>query len=233
MQALKKFVDIVDTMSEWLGWISQMLVPITIVVGFSNVILRYVGQFLGLKLTNNTIIELQWYLYTLIFLLGFSYILKNGINVRVDFWFAHQPEKRKAWIDFIGHLVALIPFCILAFYVTWNPVLGSWGHRSNASLFEGWDRWGSAWEQAIEYRRSCQENPNCSITFQSWIRQWPWEISPDPNGLPRAPIKSMILVGFGTLLLQALAEMIKLYSIISGQKELFHLAESDAHLRIE
>lgn len=233
METLKKFVDAIDKMSEGLGWLSQMIVPITILVGFGNVVLRYVGQFTGIKLTNNAIIELQWYLYTLIFFLGFSYILKNGINVRVDFWFANQTPKRKAWIDFIGHILALLPFCILAIYVTYNPVLTSWGHRSNEGVFSGWDKWDGTAERISNYRATCDADPDCSITFATLIRQMPWEISPDPDGLPRAPIKSMILVAFGSLFLQAIAEMIKLYAVLRGQEHLLKTAASDAPIRIE
>ena len=196
MQILKKFVITVEMMSEGLGWLSQMIVPITILVGFSNVVLRYTGQIIGLKLTSNVIIELQWYLYTLIFFLGFAYILKNNINVRVDFWYANQTPKTKAWIDLIGHLLALLPFCLLALYVTYQPVLTSWGLRPDGS-------WGT------------------------------WEVSPDPNGLPRAPIKSMVLVAFGMLLLQTIAEIIKLIAIVRGHEDLFQLKELEAPLRIE
>ena len=196
METIKKVVSIIDKMTDGLGWLSQMIVPITILVGFSNVVLRYTGQIVGLKLTSNVIIELQWYLYTLIFFFGFAYILRHNINVRVDFWYANQTPKTKAWIDLIGHLVALLPFCLLALYVTYQPVLTSWGIRPDGS-------WGT------------------------------WEVSPDPNGLPRAPIKSMVLVAFGMLLLQSIAEILKLIAILRGREDLFQLEELDAPLRIE
>ena len=90
----------------------------TVAVGFVNVILRYVGQATSTRLTTNTIIELQWYMYSVIFLAGFAYILKHQINVRVDFWFANKPLKRRALIDFVGHWIALIPFCLIGVWVS-------------------------------------------------------------------------------------------------------------------
>lgn len=87
-------------------------------VGFVNVILRYTGQAIGERLTTNAIIELQWYMYSVIFLLGFAYVLKHQINVRVDFWFANQPVRRRAWIDWIGHWISLVPFCMIGIYVS-------------------------------------------------------------------------------------------------------------------
>lgn len=196
MELLAKYTKTIDRISEFFGTISMYVVIVTFLVGFLNVVLRYTGQLIGQKLTNNVFIELQWYLYSLIFFLGFSYILKNGINVRVDFWFAEQNKKLQAKIDLVGHLIALIPFCILALWATWEPVLRSWGLRPNGS-------WGT------------------------------WELSPDPNGLPRAPIKSMIIVAFVLLLLQAIAEVIKLVAVLRDQEHLVQTIDRDAPIRIE
>lgn len=196
MKLLAQYTKVIDRISEIFGSISMYIVILTFFVGFLNVVLRYTGQIIGQRLTSNVFIELQWYLYSLIFFFGFSYILKNGINVRVDFWFANQSKKLKAKIDLIGHLVALIPFCLLALWATWSPVLKSWGLRPNGT-------WGT------------------------------WEISPDPNGLPRAPIKSMIVVAFAMLLLQAIAEIFKLIAILRDQENLVQTVEHDAPIRIE
>lgn len=199
MGLLRTYVRIIDRVSEALGTISMYLVIVTVTIGFANVVLRYLGRFVGQRLTSNLFIELQWYLYSLIFLFGFSYILKNNINVRVDFWFGQQSAKRKAWIDFIGHWIALIPFCIIGIWVTIDPVLLSWGLRPNGS-------WGT------------------------------WELSPDPSGLPRAPIKSMIIFAFVMLLLQGIAELIKLYAILRDKEVDLKpkvVVDSEAPIRVE
>lgn len=94
-----------------------MVLP-TVAVGFANVVLRYTGQNIGRRLTSNAIIELQLYLYASIFLVGFAYVLKHQINVRVDFWYANQPVSRRAWIDFWGNWIALVPFCIVGIWVS-------------------------------------------------------------------------------------------------------------------
>lgn len=175
----------VDRLSEWVGKVSQYLVVLVVAVGFVNAVLRYAGRFAGRQLTSNRWFELQWYLFAAIFLLAFSYILKNGINVRVDFWYANRSTRTKAWIDFIGHLLALIPFTVLAVLVLWRPILTSWGARPDGSF----------------------------TTWQVWLI---WERSPDPQGLPRAPVKSLLLIGFALLLAQALAELVKLVAELTG-----------------
>ena len=174
MRVLLAYQRGADRFAEWTGYVSQYIVLITVAVGFANVVLRYVGEVTGNRLTNNGMIEAQWYLYSLIFLFGFAYILKHQINVRVDFWFANQPPKRKAIIDLVGHLISLVPFCLIALWISWDQVWFSW----------------SIWEQ-----------------------------SPDPSGLPRAPIKAMIMIAFGLLLIQAIAEVIKQVAVLLGYAE--------------
>lgn len=199
MRILRAYVKFMDTLTEWLGVAAQLLVILVVFLGFANVVLRYTGQFIGLRLTSNVVIELQWYIYSLIFFFGFSYILKHNINVRVDFWYANQTAKLKAWINVVGHFVALLPFALLGVWVTVSPVLKSWGLRPDGS-------WGT------------------------------WEMSPDPSGLPRAPIKTMIIVAFALLLLQGIAEVIKYVAVLREDADLYpvELAEaSEAPIRIE
>ena len=198
MRTLAPFVRMMDNISERLGWLSTMIVIATVAVGFYNVAARYLGRFIGVQLSSNVFIEMQWYMYSLVFFFGFAYLLKNGGNVRVDFIYADWPKKRKARLDFWGHLLFLVPFCLLGIYVTYNPILTSWGLQANGT-------WGA------------------------------WEMSPDAGGLPRAPIKTMMIVAFTVLLFQTFAELIKLLAILRDEEDQlgFEQVESDAPLRIE
>ena len=187
-QIARLVVSTADGITEAAGWVARMLVLILIPVGFLNVFLRYVGRYTEAQLVNNTWIEAQWYLYGLIFLLMFPYLLRHDGNVRVDFWYADRPERTKAKIDLIGHLVGLAPFAALAIWVSWKPVRDSW-------IF--------------------------------------WEQSPDPGGLPRAPLKAMILVAFVLLGLQALASLIRAVAFLTGREKKLFLSEREAPMRIE
>lgn len=218
MRILAKLSKSIDAISEYLGKLSQYVVLITVFLGFLNVVLRYVGQLTGNKLTNNSIIEMQWYLYTLIFLLGFGYILKNQINVRVDFWFAEQDKKLRAWIDIIGNVLALFPFCVLALWVTWKPVMSSWG-LSGSGKWCFADDGGAFWTYFID--------------VFNFAGRYCGEISADPNGLNRAPIKTMVLVAFTVLLLQAFSEMFKLFAVLRDQEAMFDVIDIDAPTRVE
>jgi TRAP-type mannitol/chloroaromatic compound transport system permease small subunit len=181
-QYLRRMLDFsqrLDLLAEFNGWLSGWLVVLTIGVGFYNVVARYAGRLIGVQLSSNTLIELQWYLFSIMFLLGFPYILKHGANVRVDFLYANWSEQRKALVDFVGTVMFLIPFCVLGFFASFNYVLQSWGRMPDGT-------WGAA------------------------------ELSLDAGGLPRAPIKTMLLIGFFLLLLQAISQAIKYLAVVKG-----------------
>lgn len=182
MRSLLKLARLIDRFTDWLMRSTTWIVVVTIGVGFYNVVMRYVGRLLNMTLSFNGLIELQWYLFSITFLLGFAYILKHGENVRVDFLYSTWSDRKKALLDFFGTILFLIPFCVLGILVTIDPVLTAWGLLPDGTVI-------------------------------------PWEMSPDANGLPRAPIKTMVIIGFGLLLLQSIAQLIKYAAIFNGYSD--------------
>lgn len=185
MRLLLRFSHGIDRVSEGLGKLAIYLTLALIAIGFYNVVARYVGRFIGQNLSSNVFIETQWYIFSVIFFLMFAYNLKHDVNVRVDFLYAKWSPRRKAWVDLLGTLLFLIPFCIMGIWVTINPVLFSWRL---------------------------------------------WEMSPDPGGLPRAPIKTFIIVAFVMLLLQAIAQAIKYAAVLTGHHEVQQELEMDSNV---
>jgi TRAP-type mannitol/chloroaromatic compound transport system permease small subunit len=121
-----------DRLAGLLGFISVMLVFPTVIVSVVNVVLRRIGAEVGQNLTSNGLHEMQWYLYTLLFIFGFAYILREGINVRVDFWFGNRSSRTQSWIDLIGHLVGLLPFAYIGIKYSWPSVQLSWDAREQS-----------------------------------------------------------------------------------------------------
>jgi TRAP-type mannitol/chloroaromatic compound transport system permease small subunit len=191
---LRKLLNIsqhLDRLAEFNGWLSGWLIVLTVGVGFYNVIARYLGRLIGVQLSSNTLIELQWYLFSIMFLLGLSYILKTGANVRVDFLYANWDEKRKALVDFVGTVMFLVPFCVLGLVTSFNYALQSWGRMPDGT-------WGTA------------------------------ELSLDAGGLPRAPIKTMLVLGFFLLLLQAISQAIKYLAVYQGYTQVADQLRTEA-----
>ena len=112
-----------------LGFMSVALVFPTVIISVVNVVLRRIGAEAGRNLTSNSLVEAQWYLYTLIFVFGFAYILREGINVRVDFWFGNRSSTTQSWIDLVGHLIGLLPFAFIGIKYSWPAVELSWEQR--------------------------------------------------------------------------------------------------------
>ena len=198
MQALLRLSRGIDAFMEFIGTVGIWLVTLLVVIGVYNVIARYLGRFVGVNLTSNTFIEGQWYLFSVIFFLGFAFVLKRNSHVRVDFLYSKLDLYKRAWVNLLGTLLFLFPFCILGIYVTWHPVLTSWGLLPNGT-------WGT------------------------------WEVSSDSGGLPRAPIKTMIIVAFGLLLIQGISDVIKHTAVITHavQEEEIKVLEEYEHQSID
>ena len=128
MQKLLNIAKIIDTINEWVGKLTYWLVLLMILVGVWNVIGRYLGRLIGQNLTSNAFIEVQWYLFDIVFLLGAAYTLKHDEHVRVDLFYKDWSPKRKALANFIGVFIFLIPFCLMIIYYSWGNIILSLIH---------------------------------------------------------------------------------------------------------
>jgi TRAP-type mannitol/chloroaromatic compound transport system permease small subunit len=164
----------IDWLNEQVGRLVGVLVLGMVGFGAFNALARYAGRFTELQLSSNAFIELQWYLFSLVFLLGAAHTLKRNQHVRVDVFYGRLGPRAQAGIDLAGTLLFLLPFCVFALWMSFPTVRNSW---------------------AV------------------------WEVSPDPGGLPRWPIKSAILVSFALVLLQGISEAIKKVEILLGGRD--------------
>ena len=105
----------------YVSWLTGLLV---LIVSF-DVFTRYF-----LKESSVAVQELEWHVFALIFLMGAAYTLKADEHVRVDIFYSRLSEKKKAWINFIGTLLFLFPFCVIIIYASFDYVTSSF------SIFE-------------------------------------------------------------------------------------------------
>ena len=174
MRRALRIARAIDRLSEVVGRAVSWLALAMILIGAYNAIVRYLGRFMGWSLSSNVYIELQWYLFSLVFLLGAAYTLKRDAHVRVDVFYGRLSPRAQAWIDLLGGALFLIPFCVFALWVSWPQVANSWAVR---------------------------------------------EVSSDPGGLPRYPIKSVILLAFALLLLQGVSQVIHRLAFLRGEDD--------------
>ena len=144
--ALHRLRLAIDRLNGFFGRISQVLVWVVLVVGLFNVVTRYSSRWSGRDLIVAQMFEGQSMVFAYLALFGLGYGLRDGVNPRVDFWWAEFSERRKAWLDLVLHLVLLVPFCWLALRVLWTPTLRSFGQNFDGS----WDTWRvwEEWEQS-------------------------------------------------------------------------------------
>ena len=117
MKILKLYIKFIDRLNGKIGLFSSWLTAALVLVVSYDVIVRYLfgESSVGLQ-------ELEWHIFALIFLLAAAYTFKIDDHVRVDVLYVHQSEKKKAWINLLGTLLFLIPFCIIVIISSQNFV---------------------------------------------------------------------------------------------------------------
>jgi len=122
MKGIKALCRWIDNLNEWVGrgvaWVTLGLV----LVVFIDVVMRY--------LFNTSFVftqELEWHLFGFIFLIGAGYTLLHDGHVRVDIIYQRLSHKGRAWVNFVGVLLFLIPGCLLVISTSWKFTATSYG----------------------------------------------------------------------------------------------------------
>lgn len=111
----------IDRLNGIVGRGVSWLVLLVVVISAGNAISRKL-----FSLSSNAWLEVQWYLFSAIFLLAAGYTLLKGDHVKVDILFARLPRKVQLWIEVFGTLVFLLPFCVLSLLLTWSVVVSKY-----------------------------------------------------------------------------------------------------------
>ena len=126
-QLLRGFVHRVDSFTElsgrWLAWACLLL---ALVVGLV-VLLRY-----GAGVGSIALQEAATYLHAMIFMLGAAYTLKRNGHVRVDIFYRRFSARGKAWVNSVGCIVFLLPFCVFLLGVSAHFVAEAWRIREGS-----------------------------------------------------------------------------------------------------
>jgi TRAP-type mannitol/chloroaromatic compound transport system permease small subunit len=111
LEALLSFSRLTDALSERTGKAVSWLVLIAVLVSTCNALVRYTFNY-----SSNAFLEIQWYLFAAIFLLGASWTLKRNEHIRIDVVVGRFSPRVHAWIDILGGLFFLLPLCIIVLY---------------------------------------------------------------------------------------------------------------------
>lgn len=126
MRHLLGFSRRIDTVTAFVGRMMSWVALALIAIGVYNVLARYIGAHLGMQLSSNALIEAQTQAFDLVFLLGAAYLLQRDGHIRVDFAYAAASARLRAWIDVLGGVLLLLPFCCVVLWYSWGYVARSW-----------------------------------------------------------------------------------------------------------
>lgn len=116
-----RLVEVIDSFTEALGKIISWLTLLMVLLTFAIVVLRY-GFNLGWIAMQESVL----YFHGIVFMLGAAYTLKHDGHVRVDIFYQKFSVKQKAWVNFTGGLILLLPICIFMFFISLDYVLAAW-----------------------------------------------------------------------------------------------------------
>ena len=110
-----------DFFSEMTGRFCSWFVALMTLITCLVVVMRY-----GLDLGSVLLQDVVLYFHGALFLLGSSFALKRNAHVRVDIFYREFSEKKKAFVDLVGHCLFLQPVCWVIFLFSWGFVELSW-----------------------------------------------------------------------------------------------------------
>jgi len=126
----------IDWVSEKLGVVANWLVLLACLISAGNAASRYLFSE-----SSNGWLEVQWYMFAGMVLLGGPYALKMNEHVRVDLFYGMASERARLWIDIVGGFLFLLPICVILVYFTWPWFVDSWRINEASANAGGLIRW--------------------------------------------------------------------------------------------
>jgi TRAP-type mannitol/chloroaromatic compound transport system permease small subunit len=123
LTSLLRLSTVIDRITAWIGRAAAWLVLAAVLISAANAAVRKVidlnpgGPALRWYIqTSNSWLELQWYLFSAVFLLAAAWTLQRNEHIRIDIVSGRLSKRKRDWIDLLGHVVMLMPFVALMLY---------------------------------------------------------------------------------------------------------------------
>jgi TRAP-type mannitol/chloroaromatic compound transport system permease small subunit len=126
----------IDWFNEQFSVVANWLVLLACLISAGNAFSRYL-----FNLSSNGWLEIQWYMFAGMVLLGAPYTLKMNEHVRVDLLYGMVSERTRIWIDIVGGFLFLLPICVILTYFTWPWFVESWRINEVSTNAGGLIRW--------------------------------------------------------------------------------------------
>ena len=136
MAALLKLSLAVDWVSERIGWAASVAVLLTALISAGNALVRY-----SLDISSNAWLEIQWYLFAGIVMLGAPLVLRLNEHVRVDLIYGKLKGRAPVYVDLFGLIFFLMPVMALLAWLSWPLLVNMYLTHEMSSNAGGLVRW--------------------------------------------------------------------------------------------
>lgn len=136
MRPLLGISSVIDRCNNLIGRIIMWLVLVTVLISAGNAIMRK-----GFNIGSNAFLEIQWYIFAAVFMLGAGYVMLKNAHVRIDFISSRLSKRTNAWIDAAGIAVFTIPLSVIMIDLGWPLFARAWVSGEVSHNAGGLIRW--------------------------------------------------------------------------------------------
>lgn len=135
MPAFLAFSRAIDRLNTLVHSAAMWLILVAVLVSAGNAITR------KFSITSNAALEMQWYLFSAVFLLCASYTLLKGEHVKIDILYGRFSRRTQVWIDIFGTIFFLLPLCAVTIHLVWPVVVDKIASHEGSSNSGGLILW--------------------------------------------------------------------------------------------
>ncbi len=136
MNFLLKLSALIDRVNVLIGQAAAWLMLLAVLISAGNAFIRY-----GFSRSSNAWLEIQWYLFAAMVMLGAAYTLKMNEHVRVDAFYGRYSERTRLWVDLLGTLFFLLPMTVIIGWLGWPALAGAFASGETSGNAGGLVKW--------------------------------------------------------------------------------------------
>jgi len=136
LNALLPLSGLIDRVNDRIGQLIRWFVLAAVLISAVNAIVRK-----AFNISSNAFLEVQWYLFAAVFMLGAGYAFLRNVHVRIDFISSKLSKRTNAVIDALGIVVFLIPLCLIMISLSWPFFVNAWNTGEMSQNAGGLIRW--------------------------------------------------------------------------------------------
>ena len=136
LNAALGFARVIDALNHFIGWFVRWLILASVIISAGNAIVRKL-----FNIGSNAFLEVQWYLFSFVFMLAVGYVFLKNAHVRIDFISSRLSKRTNAIIDLLGLIVFTIPLSIIMIRLGWPLFEQAWRTGEMSQNAGGLIRW--------------------------------------------------------------------------------------------